>query len=65
VPGLVRALHERGVGDILVFVGGVIPPQDYELLRQAGVAGIFGPGTPIPACARQILEAIKRTHNPA
>jgi methylmalonyl-CoA mutase len=65
VPGLVRALAERGVGDILVFVGGVIPPQDYEFLRQSGVAGIFGPGTPIPACARQILEAIKRTHHPA
>jgi methylmalonyl-CoA mutase len=65
VPALVRALHEQGAGDILVFVGGVIPPQDYDFLRRAGVAGIFGPGTPIPHCARQILEAIKRTHAPA
>ena len=36
----------------------MIPAQDYEFLRQAGVAGIFGPGTPIPVCARQVLEAI-------
>jgi len=65
VPALVRALHEQGADDIRVFVGGVIPAQDYEFLRQAGVAGIFGPGTPIPACARQILEAIKATPAPA
>jgi methylmalonyl-CoA mutase len=65
VPALVRALRGQGAGDILVFVGGVIPPRDYGFLHQAGVAGIFGPGTPIPACARQILEAIKRTRAPA
>jgi methylmalonyl-CoA mutase len=59
VPALVRALHEQGAHDIVVFVGGVIPPQDYPFLRLAGVAGIFGPGTPIPACARQVLEAIR------
>jgi methylmalonyl-CoA mutase len=61
VPALIRALKEQGAGDIAVFVGGVIPPQDYEFLRRAGVAGIFGPGTPIPACARQVLEGIKQT----
>ena len=55
---------DRNAGYILVFVGGVIPPQDYEFLRQAGVAGIFGPGTPILACARQMLEAIKRACAP-
>ncbi len=59
VPALVQALKEQGREDIAVFVGGVIPPQDYDFLRQAGVAGIFGPGTPIPACARQILAAIQ------
>jgi methylmalonyl-CoA mutase len=41
-----------------VVVGGVIPPQDYEFLLQAGVAAIFGPGTPIPAAAQQILRAL-------
>jgi methylmalonyl-CoA mutase len=58
VPALVRSLREQGADDIAVFVGGVVPAQDYPFLRQAGVAGIFGPGTPIPVCAKQVLEAI-------
>jgi methylmalonyl-CoA mutase len=60
VPALVRTLREQGADDIAVFVGGVVPVQDYPFLRQAGVAGIFGPGTPIPVCAQQVLEAIKK-----
>jgi methylmalonyl-CoA mutase len=59
VPALIDALKARGAQDVIVFVGGVIPAQDYEFLRGAGVAGIFGPGTPIPACAREVLKAIK------
>jgi methylmalonyl-CoA mutase len=59
VPALVRALKDWGTGYIVVFVGGVIPPQDYEFLRQAGVAGIFGPGSPIPNCAREVLQVIR------
>jgi methylmalonyl-CoA mutase len=62
VPALVGALKEQGAGDVVTFVGGVVPPQDYEFLRRAGVAGIFGPGTPIPACARQVLDAIRAVH---
>ena len=62
VPALVQALKDQGAEDIIVFVGGVIPAQDYDFLHQAGVAGIFGPGTPIPACARQVLKAIKAAH---
>jgi methylmalonyl-CoA mutase len=61
VPALVKALKDQGAEDIIVFVGGVIPTQDYDFLYKAGAAGIFGPGTPIPACARQVLEAIKAT----
>jgi methylmalonyl-CoA mutase len=64
VPALVAALRGQGAGDIVAFVGGVVPPQDYEFLRRAGVAGIFGPGTPIPTCARQVLEAIRAVHGP-
>jgi methylmalonyl-CoA mutase len=60
VPALVTALENQGAKDIVVFVGGVIPAQDYEFLYQAGAAGIFGPGTPIPTCARQVLMAIKK-----
>ena len=44
----------------MVFVGGVIPAQDYDFLYQAGVKGIYGPGTPIPASARDVLEQIRK-----
>jgi methylmalonyl-CoA mutase len=60
VPDTIAELRSLGRGDILVFVGGVIPPADYEGLRAAGVAGIFGPGTPVPDSARQILEALTK-----
>jgi methylmalonyl-CoA mutase len=55
-------MKDQGADDILVFAGGVIPAQDYDFLHRAGVAGIFGPGTPIPTCARKVLEAIKGRH---
>jgi methylmalonyl-CoA mutase len=48
VPALVKALRDQGADDIIVFVGGVIPAQDYDFLYKAGAKGIFGPGTPIP-----------------
>ncbi len=59
VPAIVASLAAQGGGDIIVFVGGVIPPQDYEFLYQAGVKGIYGPGTTIPASAKDVLEQIK------
>ena len=59
VPELVAELRSAGADDILVVCGGVIPPQDYQFLHDAGVAAIFGPGTNIPAAARQILELIR------
>jgi methylmalonyl-CoA mutase len=59
VPQLIEALAAQGAPDVVVFVGGVVPQQDYEFLRSAGVAGIFGPGTPIPAAARGVLDAIR------
>jgi len=58
VPQLIQELRKLGRDDILVVVGGVIPPQDYEFLYQAGVAGIFGPGTAIPSAAQQILRVL-------
>jgi methylmalonyl-CoA mutase len=58
---LIEELRKLGRDDILVVVGGVIPPQDYEFLYQAGVAGIFGPGTVIPAAAQRILEILRST----
>ncbi|HUF57302.1 MAG TPA: methylmalonyl-CoA mutase [Thermohalobaculum sp.] len=58
-PQLIEALREKGADDILVVCGGVIPNQDYELLRAKGVAAVFGPGTNIPKAARNILELIR------
>ncbi|BAO80824.1 methylmalonyl-CoA mutase, N-terminal domain/subunit [Serpentinimonas raichei] len=60
VPAIIEALKRQGADDIIVFVGGVIPRQDYEFLYQAGVKGIYGPGTPIPASAKDVLEQIKK-----
>ena len=59
VPQLIGALKAQGAPEVAVFVGGVIPQQDYDFLRAAGVAGIFGPGTPVPAAARGVLAAIR------
>ena len=59
VPEVVAELKAAGAQDIIVFVGGVIPPQDYEFLYAAGVKGIFGPGTPIPQAAGDVLKAIR------
>ena len=61
VPAIIEELKRLGGGDIIVFVGGVIPKQDYEFLYEAGVKGIYGPGTPIPASAKDILEQIRRS----
>ena len=58
VPQLIEELKRLGRDDILVIVGGVVPPQDYDVLRQAGAAAVFGPGTVIPAAARQILHIL-------
>ena len=58
VPQLVEELRKQGADDIVVIAGGVIPRQDYEHLYQAGVKCIFGPGTPIPVCAREVLDAV-------
>ncbi len=60
LPQLVEELEKRGRGDIMVIVGGVIPPQDYAFLRQHGAAAIYGPGTVIPAAAREMLEILDR-----
>lgn len=60
VPAIIAELEKQGADDIIVFVGGVVPQQDYEYLYNAGVKGIYGPGTPIPASAKDVLEQIKK-----
>jgi methylmalonyl-CoA mutase len=64
VPAIIQALRAQGAGDIVVFVGGVVPQQDYDFLRAAGVKGIYGPGTPIPDSARDVLDQIKAARAP-
>ncbi len=58
VPQLIEELKRVNRADILVVVGGVIPPQDYDFLYKAGVAGIYGPGTVIPVAAQRIVEIL-------
>jgi methylmalonyl-CoA mutase len=58
VPELIAELKKLGREDIVVFVGGVIPPQDYDELRKAGAIDVFGPGTVIPVCAQKVLAAL-------
>ena len=59
VPDLITALKTNGGQHIRVVVGGIIPPRDYEFLKNAGCAAIFGPGTPIPECAETILNFLE------
>ena len=59
VPELIGELNSRGLGDVTVIVGGVIPPEDYPFLRAAGVAEIFGPGTNVLEAAFSVLNQIE------
>jgi methylmalonyl-CoA mutase len=63
VPQLIDALRAAGGGDILVVCGGVIPPQDHQMLRDAGVVAIFGPGTNIPDAASTVLTLLRQRHD--
>ena len=62
VPAIIAELKKQGADDIIVFVGGVVPAQDYDFLYNAGVKGVYGPGTPIPASAKDVLEQIKKAN---
>jgi len=65
VPQLIEALREAGAGDVLVVCGGVIPPQDYQMLQDAGVAAVYGPGTRIPLAASEVIRMIRERHKAA
>ena len=60
VPELINMLQEFNANEILVVCGGVIPPYDYEFLKNAGVAAVFGPGTNIPSAATKVIELIRQ-----
>jgi methylmalonyl-CoA mutase len=58
IPELIKGLREAGRNDIKVIAGGVIPPKDYDFLRDAGVQGIYGPGSNIVECAADVLRLL-------
>lgn len=62
IPELIGELKKLGAEDVIVVAGGVIPKQDYDFLYQAGVKGIFGPGTKIPISARSVLDEIRKAN---
>jgi len=65
VPQLIASLRAQGAGDVLVVCGGVIPPQDHAMLKAAGVAAIYGPGTNIPLAAGEVLRLIRNRRKAA
>jgi methylmalonyl-CoA mutase len=62
-PKLVAALKAADAEEIIVVCGGVIPQQDYDFLKMAGVAAIFGPGTNIPIAAKEVLDLIQQARS--
>jgi len=60
VPEVRAELERLGRPDIMVVVGGVVPPQDYEAVREAGAKAIFGPGTVIAQAAADLIEMLRR-----
>ena len=62
VPALLEAVRRQGGEDILIVIGGVVPPADHQTLQQAGVAAIFGPGTNVLQAAELVLSLIRTRH---
>jgi methylmalonyl-CoA mutase len=60
VPEVKAELEKQGRGDIMIVVGGVVPPQDYDALRQAGAEAIFPPGTVIAEAAEELVKSLNR-----
>ncbi len=65
IPELIQLLRDAGRSDIKVVAGGVIPPQDYEFLRDAGVQGIYGPGSNVVECGADLLRLLGHNMPPA
>lgn len=65
IPELIQQLRDKGRSDIKVIAGGVIPPQDYDFLRDAGVQGIYGPGSNVVECAADVLRLLGHNMPPA
>jgi len=60
LPSVTKMLKEKGITDVLVIVGGIIPTEDHEFLKRHGIAAIFGPGTPLKKAAEYIRENVNK-----
>jgi methylmalonyl-CoA mutase C-terminal domain/subunit len=60
LPTITQMLKEKGITDVLVVVGGIIPTEDHEFLKQHGIASIFGPGTPLKKAVEYIRENVSK-----
>jgi methylmalonyl-CoA mutase C-terminal domain/subunit len=59
-PRIIQELRARGLDDVLVYAGGIIPDDDIPAVKQMGVAGVFGPGTPMEEAVRFVRDNVKR-----
>ena len=58
VPGLRQALKDQGRNDIMIIVGGVVPPEDIDILKEMGAKAVFPPGTNIPEAVLEVLDVV-------
>ncbi|MDQ3930763.1 MAG: cobalamin B12-binding domain-containing protein [Chloroflexota bacterium] len=61
-PRVMEELHKRGLNDVLVYAGGIIPDEDVPAIKEMGVAGVFGPGTPMEEAVRFVRENVQPRH---
>lgn len=59
-PRVIKALKKKGIKDVLVVGGGVIPDEDKNSLTKAGISGVFGPGTPLPSIIEHITKGVSK-----
>ncbi len=61
-PRVMEELHKRGLNDVLVYAGGIIPDEDIPAIKEMGIAGVFGPGTPMDEAVRFVREHVTPRH---
>jgi methylmalonyl-CoA mutase C-terminal domain/subunit len=62
-PRVMEELHKRGLNDVMVYAGGIIPDEDIPAIKEMGVAGVFGPGTPMQEAVRFVQENVQPRHS--
>ncbi|MEA2575555.1 MAG: methylmalonyl-CoA mutase, C-terminal domain [Chloroflexia bacterium] len=62
-PRVMEELHKRGLNDVIVYAGGIIPDDDIPAIKEMGIAGVFGPGTPMQEAVRFVQENVQPRHS--